>query len=51
MADGKSKVDLDIVKKAKEYFHRSVTAARTWLPSQEAKVLMVSGNDDSDMDE
>ena len=51
VADGKSKVDLDIVKKAKEYFHRSVTAARTWLPSQEAKVLMVSGNHASDMDE
>ena len=48
---GKTQVDADIAKQVKQYFQRAVTAARQWLPSHEARVLMVSGKDDSGMEE
>ena len=51
VSDGKAKVDADIVAKVKQYFQRAVTAARQWLPPGADRVVLVKGNDDSDMEE
>ena len=50
-SDRKTKCDGDIVKKGKQYLQRVATAARQWLLSHDAKVLVFSENDESDMEE
>ena len=51
VSDGKTKVEEQIVKRVQAYFQRAVAAARQWLSSPDAKAVVVSGNDDSDMEE
>ena len=51
VSDGKTKVEEQIVKRVQAYFQRAVAAARQWLPSRDAKAVVVSGIDDIDMEE
>ena len=51
VSDGKAKVDEDAGAKVKQYFQRAVTTARQWLPAGADRVVMVKGDDDSDMEE
>ena len=51
VADGHTAVDDAVVKRVQQYFHRAVSTARQWLPSDETKPSVAGAADDSDLEE